>query len=153
MQFFLYLKFANISRAISLLLILNLKDIHALGNSRFLQTLIFDAIVAVNNPSHLTYNVPGFLATSSFLVVTVFSMILPVALVTVLLDMVIFPREAYFLLLVMVTLVFLTGVGEDLRTPAYSSGGSPGSGSVSTDVDVAGRLTADLPPRRLKTEG
>lgn len=77
-------------------------------------------------------------------------MILPVALVTVLLDMVIFPREAYFLLLVMVTLVFLTGVGEDLRTPAYSSGGSPG---VSTDVDVAGRLTADLPPRRLKTEG
>lgn len=80
-------------------------------------------------------------------------MILPVALVTVLLDMVIFPREAYFLLLVMVTLVFLTGVGEDLRTPAYSSGRSPGSGSVSTDVDVAGRLTADLPPRRLKTEG
>lgn len=80
-------------------------------------------------------------------------MILPVALVTVLLDMVIFPREAYFLLLVMVTLVFLTGVGEDLRTPAYSSGGSPGSWSVSTDVDVAGRLTADLPPRRLKTEG
>lgn len=55
MQFFLYLKFANISRAISLLLILNLKDIHALGNSRFLQTLIFDAIVAVNKPSRLTY--------------------------------------------------------------------------------------------------
>lgn len=55
MQFFLYLKFANISRAISLLLILNLKDIHALGNSRFLQTLIFDAIVAVNKPLHLTY--------------------------------------------------------------------------------------------------
>lgn len=55
MQFFLYLKFANISRAISLLLILNLKDIHALGNSGFLQTLIFDAIVAVNKPSHLTY--------------------------------------------------------------------------------------------------
>lgn len=151
MQFFLYLKFANILRAISLLLILNLKDIHALGNSRFLQTLIFDAIVAVNKP--FAFDLPGFLATSSFLVVTVFSMILPVALVTVLLDMVIFPREAYFLLLVMVTLVFLTGVGEDLRTPAYSSGGSPGSGSVSTDVDVAGRLTADLPPRRLKTEG
>lgn len=85
------------------------------------------------------------------MVVTVFSMILPVALVTVLLDIVIFPREAYFLLLVMVTLVFLTGVGEDLRTPAYSSGGS--SGSVSTDVDVAGRLTAVLPPSRLKTEG
>lgn len=83
----------------------------------------------------------------------VFFMILLVVFVIVLLDMVIFFREAYFLLLVMVILVFLIGVGEDLRILVYSSGGLLGFGFVSIDVDVVGCLIVDLFLRRLKIEG
>lgn len=64
----------------------------------------------------------------------------------------IFPKKTYFLLLIIITLIFLTNIKKNLKTPTYSNENSPKSKSISTNINVTKRLTTNLPPKRLKTK-